>query len=69
MACDEDEEKSQRAESIDDSVPQIKNEIDRIFHQSRVNNLDIFSQRMENPRLNHRLRRIRIAVGLMEQIS
>ena len=32
LACDEDEEKSQHAESIDDSVPQIKNEIDRIFH-------------------------------------
>ena len=32
MAFDEDEDKSQRAESIDDSVPQIKNEADRIFH-------------------------------------
>ena len=32
MASDEDEDKSQRAESIDDSVPQIKNKADRIFH-------------------------------------
>ena len=43
LASDEDEDKGQRAESIDDSVPQINNEPDRIFHFSRANNPDIFS--------------------------
>ena len=32
LASDEDQDKGPRAESIDDSVPQINNETERIFH-------------------------------------